>query len=234
MNLQNIDHASNPIELRCFLAVAAIIPAWNEAATIGPVLEAVTDSRRFSEVVVVNDGSSDNTLRIAQAHHCEVFTNAEQLGKAESMVLGVAQTTTPVICFFDADLEGLALSHIDQLLDPVSSGAVAMNIGTREYWWNRAPIVRNAVLKLGGERALTRQLWDEVPNEFLRGFRIEAGLNATATLGGYRTALTPLPGLRQVTKERKKGMVAGLRCRRQMATEIGEAYISVAKIRGGR
>lgn len=44
--------------------ISAIICAFNEESTIENVLKAVADSNLFNEIIVVNDGSTDNTLKI--------------------------------------------------------------------------------------------------------------------------------------------------------------------------
>jgi len=45
--------------------VAAIVPAYNEEKTIGAVLEVLTKCRLINEVIVVSDGSTDDTVKIA-------------------------------------------------------------------------------------------------------------------------------------------------------------------------
>ena len=48
------------------MKVAVIIPAYNEAERIAPVLEAVKKADLVNEVIVVSDGSRDATVRIAK------------------------------------------------------------------------------------------------------------------------------------------------------------------------
>lgn len=50
-------------ELRCALTLSVVVPAYNEAATLAEVLERVIAQERVTEVLVVDDGSTDATPR---------------------------------------------------------------------------------------------------------------------------------------------------------------------------
>ena len=50
------------------MRVCAVVPAYNEAQRIAPVLDALTSSSSVERVVVVDDGSTDGTADMARAH----------------------------------------------------------------------------------------------------------------------------------------------------------------------
>ena len=72
------------------------------------------------------------------------------------------------------------------------------------YWANRllhfTPII-------SGERALRREIWDQVPPDLQENFQIEIALNFFAKQNGHRMGFTILHGLSQVIKERKRGLL---------------------------
>ena len=105
------------------------------------------------------------------------------------MSRGVAAARNDLIFFCDADLTGLTAEAISRILTPVLLRDYGMFVGIRArrtYWANRllhfTPI-------LGGERALTRALWDQVPPAYKRNFQIEIALNFFAKTNGHRWAL---------------------------------------------
>lgn len=86
--------------------ISVVIPAYNAAATLDRVLEALEQSEATRwETIVVDDGSEDETPHIARAHGCTVLrTEAGPGGPARARNLGAAAATAPVVAFIDADV----------------------------------------------------------------------------------------------------------------------------------
>lgn len=83
--------------------VAVVIPAFDAARWIGEALSSLKQQTRPPhEVVVVDDGSKDDTARIAEANGALVVRQ-QQKGPAAARNRGVAATTSPRIAFLDAD-----------------------------------------------------------------------------------------------------------------------------------
>lgn len=86
--------------------ISVIIPAFNAAAFLPALLSALeTGARRPTEVIVVDDGSTDATVAIAQAHRCRVLhTSHPRSGPAIARNLGAVAATGDVLFFLDADV----------------------------------------------------------------------------------------------------------------------------------
>lgn len=88
-----------------------VIPACNEAATIGAVIDACSRPGAVSEVIVVANGCTDDTVHTAERHGAFVVTTPEA-DKGAAMALGLDYVTTERVLFCDADLIGLRAEHV--------------------------------------------------------------------------------------------------------------------------
>jgi glycosyltransferase involved in cell wall biosynthesis len=200
--------------------VSAVIPAYCEGPTIAEVLAPLARHPLIGEIIVVSDGSTDDTVEQARACGARVIDLPVNHGKATAIERGVQAAAHDCILLLDADIHGLTPEKIDAIVTPVMRGDFAMFVALRErrtYWANRllhfTPII-------GGERALTRTLWNCVPSRYKRKFQIEIALNFFVKRHGGRMGFVLMPGLTHVIKERKRGLWLGLYQRLSMCLDI--------------
>jgi glycosyltransferase involved in cell wall biosynthesis len=184
-------------------SVTAVIPAWNEARTIGAVVYAALDARLVDDVVVVDNASTDTTGAVATAHGARVVFERTH-GKGEAMRTGVAASPhAGVIVFLDADLVGLRPEHVDDLVGAVVHGGAGMACGL----FDRGPLVNRVFLGvlpvLTGQRAVRRDLFDQLVAGDLHGYRVEAALNSLVARRGMVRHDRVMSGLWHRTKEEK-------------------------------
>src|SRR5436190_521747 len=123
------------------MIIDAVVPARNEASTVADVVRALLDCEYVREVIVVDDGSRDDTADAARVAGAKVIRrDAARGSKAHAMEAGVAATDAEGIFFVDADLIGVRPVHLDAICRPFVEGRCAMSIGTFDYGW-RNPIV---------------------------------------------------------------------------------------------
>lgn len=158
------------------MSVAVVIPAQNEEATVGKVVDAATAASSVDEVIVVDNASGDATALVA-AHHGARVVAQPTGGKGEAMAAGVAATDKDLVVFLDGDLVGLRPDHVDRLVAAVSEGA-AMACGLFDRGRLLNPIFLHMLPVLTGQRALRRELFEQVPPGGARGYRVEAALNS--------------------------------------------------------
>src|SRR5690554_3571821 len=101
---------------------AAIVPAYNEEKTIGNVVRVLLSSPHIGQVIVVSDGSQDNTAAIAANLGALVVNLPENVGKGGAMLAGIKQTDAKYIIFLDADLIGLGQNHVEKMVAPILQG----------------------------------------------------------------------------------------------------------------
>ncbi len=207
--------------------IAAIIPAYNEESTIGPIVQTLVASGRFREVIVISDGSLDHTAAVARAHGASfVHELSLNTGKGAAMIYGVSRTDAEVICFFDADLSGLTMKHIDQLLEPIVRRERVMNVGIRD----RGALVMALCAHLpliGGERAMLRRIFDGVPEKYLQGYMVESALNYFCRSHHFPYGSVGLIGLHIRHKFEKMPLGRALREYLKMDWQIVRAMVTV-------
>ena len=157
-----------------------VIPAYNESARIGATLERVLDYVRGqswdAEVIVVNDGSRDNTAEIvrrfvAKNSVLRLVENPGNRGKGYSVRNGMLQSRGKIVLFSDADLSS-PIEEAPKLFQALQQGA-DIAIGSR---WLRAETQTR-------RQPLHRQLFGRIFNLALR---ITLGLHFADTQCGFK------------------------------------------------
>lgn len=167
--------------------VSLIVPAKNEAGRIGSVIEAGLKSDLLAEVIVVDDGSTDNTASVATELGAILLRHETNQGKAEAMQTGylyAKKMGSTALLFLDADLKGLNIDHIYDLVTLVTDKRAEMTIGILDRNWFLKLFLRKWGA-LSGQRALTIDAWERVDEQYKTGFKVEAALNATARHQGW-------------------------------------------------
>lgn len=120
------------------MKVSLVIPAYNEADHLPHVLGQIPSS--VSEIIVVDDGSTDNTSAVAQSSGAILVQHSQNQGKGIAMVSGIGKATGDVVVFMDADLQHPP-EDIDRLLQPIVEGIADLCIGVRTLgsWWSMPP-----------------------------------------------------------------------------------------------
>ncbi|MGC8834186.1 MAG: glycosyltransferase family 2 protein [Armatimonadota bacterium] len=184
----------------CGKKVSAIIPAYNEAETITATVKAALSLPFVSEVVVVDDGSKDETAVLAeQAGATKVIRHPRNMGKGEAMNTGLKAASGDVLLLLDGDL-GETASEGFKLLEPVLNGQADMTIArfprrTRgggfgialriARWGVRTLTGRPIQFPLSGQRAVRRSVIEDIGG-FPPRFAVETGMTIDVLRRGYR------------------------------------------------
>ena len=134
-------HQHEPVDPR--LVVSIVIPFFNESQTLETLVNRVVDNPFSKEIVLVDDGSTDDSLAIAQrlaAQHStstDDFTNRlivkvheKNIGKGAALKTGLSSVRGEVVVLQDADLE-YHPEEILQLIQPIIDGQADVVYGSR-------------------------------------------------------------------------------------------------------
>jgi glycosyltransferase involved in cell wall biosynthesis len=190
------------------------------AGNDSPGRRAVEGHPLVDEIIVVDDRSTDGTAERAAQTSAKVTRLKANRGKAGAMDAGIGAARNDIILSLDADIVGLTHEIITLTVTPVFTKRCAMFVAIRSrrsYWLNR---LLYFIPVLGGERTLSKDIWDAVPRLYRKGFQIEIALNYYTKKSGRKMGFAVMSGLSQVIKEKKRGFCLGMWQRLKMYREV--------------
>ena len=122
------------------MTLSIVIPAKNEAATIGTVVSRIVSLHSAAEVIVVDDGSTDDTAEVARASGAEVVSQPYSKGNGAAIKRGALAATGKTIVFLDGDGQHDP-DDIERLLAKVEEG-YDLVVGSRSGLNNQASVAR--------------------------------------------------------------------------------------------
>ena len=239
-------------------SVAAIIAAKDEAVRIVSTISAVRQIAGVDLVIVVDDGSSDATGRLAREAGAVVVGHARNRGKAAAMTTGARvaadrDVSDPAtsgrprqLLFIDADLEDSA-ANTAVLVSPVASGEADMTIATLPPQMTSGSghgfVVRLArkgieslagwtsTQPLSGMRCLSREAFDAA-SPLARGWGVEVGLTIDVLGAGLRVLEVPCELQHRVSGSDWRGQVHRAKQYRDVWLALALRRLSVRRVRG--
>ncbi len=191
-----------------FPRVCALVPAYNEVGRIGLTIASLKARPEISEIVVMDDGSSDGTAdaaRSAGAGHVLTGRNGGK-GAALTAAYAAARDWGDLFLLLDADL-GASAGEAVKLLPPLLAGDADMTVGmlppdpafaATGQSGGRGFVVRLArqgiehrtrqtfQQPLSGQRAVRKSVFDALGGKFAPGFGVEVDLTIRALQAGFR------------------------------------------------
>ena len=111
------------------MKICFLVPAYNEAPTIGEVLERIAGLGLDAKVIVVDDGSVDETAAIAEAAGATVIRQRNQ-GKGAAIRTAIAHAEGDIAVIQDADME-YDPAEVPELIEPIIRGSADVVFGSR-------------------------------------------------------------------------------------------------------
>jgi len=202
--------------------VCAVIPAYNEANRITKVLDTLAAAKTLDDIIVVDDGSLDDTGAVAERHplftsgKMRVLRHSPNRGKGAAMRTGADATDAEVLLFFDADLMGLQPDQVDAVAAPVKSGQYAMSLGVFRGGRGATDLAQFLVPNISGQRAIRRDVFQAIPCLTKAGYGVELAITNYVLGEGLPIARVVLRGVTHPMKEEKLGFFRGAAARTRM------------------
>lgn len=145
------------------VSVSVVLPAFREGSTVFLALERLLDALdsigRSFEVLVVSDGSDDDTVAQAERHEgVRVIAYGQHRGKGNALRVGAAESTGRAVVFIDADLD-LDPAGIGGLVELLDAGADAA-VGSKRHPQSQVSYPALRRLQSAAYQRLIRLLFD--------------------------------------------------------------------------
>lgn len=202
------------------MSVVAVIPAYNEGKTIGNVIKVVKEVNCIKDIIVVSDGSTDNTVEISKKMGAKVIELKKNLGKGGALKAGLEEADGEVILFLDADLVGLKKEHIIKLVKPVLDKEADMTVGIFDKGRIVTDIAQKIAPFLSGQRAVSKKVIDDISNLEVTRYGVEVALTKYVENSNLIVKQIVLEDLTHVMKEEKLGLIKGFTARMKMYFDI--------------
>lgn len=192
--------------------ISVLIPAYNEGDCIGETVKAAWQVKGVRQVLVVDDGSQDETAARAAAAGAEVLRLPRNVGKGGALNQGVPRLTQPFVAFLDGDL-GESARELEKLAAPVLEDRADLTIACFPPAPRRGGfgLVRNLArggiylltglrlsAPLSGQRVMKRVVVEAV-FPFAKGYGVEVAMTVKAARRGFRIAEVPTTMRHRVT-----------------------------------
>ena len=216
--------------------VAAIVPAFNEAQGIGNVLDVLRQVELLTEIIVVDDGSTDGTGEAVRLFseldpRLRLLRHAANQGKGQAVFTGWRATRAPYLLTLDADLIGLTPGQVEDLLLPVIQKRADMTLGLFQGGRFQTDNSHRVTPWLTGQRCFRAELMKHVSQPAASGYGFETALTLAARQRGLRRLRVPLVGVSHPPSETHRGLWIGIRTRSRMYAQILRAWYLAASWR---
>ncbi|SHE53355.1 Glycosyltransferase involved in cell wall bisynthesis [Caldanaerobius fijiensis DSM 17918] len=178
--------------------ISILIPAYNEGERIADTIKSLLEIEDC-EIIIINDGSTDDTSDIAKRFGVKVIDLMPNRGKGEALQEGIKHANGDIIVFLDADLGSSAREAI-KLINPIKNDEADVTIArfpksTKKGGFGLVKSLSRYGVKaltgkyihsvLSGQRAFKKVvIKDLMP--FSHGFGIEVGMTIDILRKGYR------------------------------------------------
>ncbi|MDP3987672.1 MAG: glycosyltransferase family 2 protein [Candidatus Levybacteria bacterium] len=135
--------------------ISIVIPVFDEEKNVGYLIEFLLKNNLIDEIICVNDGSTDKSLKILETfkNKIKLVSFKKNRGKGYALSEGIKKAKGEIVVFLDADLINLTEKHIKDLLSPILFGNKKAVLGFGTPSKNHFFATRSWVKNVTGQRA---------------------------------------------------------------------------------
>ncbi len=205
--------------------ISIILPAKNEAAALGGLLPRLRIAQSAAEIIVVDDGSTDDTRALCREHGVQCLSSPYSMGNGAAIKRGARVAKGEILVFMDADGQH-SPDNIQPLLDRLSEG-YDMVVGSRS-WSSQAGVGRGIANTLynrvaswmtgfkvmdltSGFRAIRADKFREFLHLLPNGFSYPTTITMAFFRSAYPVNYLPIPVAARIGKSHIRPLRDGIR-----------------------
>ena len=192
-------------------SVTIVVPAFNEGASIGPVVSALRAAAQWHDVLVIDDGSTDGTGAAAAGAGARVVRHPYNKGNGAAVKTAIRSSTSDWILIIDGDGQHRAedarrlvarLGEYDLVIgarDPQTQATAGRRLGNAVLNWLASYLTERTIPDLtSGFRAARRDYLLEFIHMLPNGFSTPTTTTLAFVKAGYNVAFEPIGALPRV------------------------------------
>lgn len=205
--------------------ISIVLPAKNEAAALANLLPRLREAQPGAELLVVNDGSSDETAAICAQYGVSVLNQPYSMGNGAAIKRGARAAKGDIIVFMDADAQhdpadvGRLLARLGEGFDMVvgarawsGQAGVGRGLANTFYNWLATRMTGQAIADLtSGFRAVRADKFREFLHLLPNGFSYPTTITMAFFRSAYAVAYEPIAVHKRVGKSHIKPLRDGIR-----------------------
>jgi glycosyltransferase involved in cell wall biosynthesis len=205
--------------------LSIILPAKNEAPALAVLLPQLRAAQPQAEIIVVDDGSTDDTRGICESHGVQCLSSPYSMGNGAAIKRGTRAASGDILVFMDGDGQhdpadvARLLDQLDRGYDMVvgardwsSQAGVGRGIANTVYNWLATKMTGHPVLDLtSGFRAVRADKFREFLHLLPNGFSYPTTSTMAFFRSAYAVAYVPIKAAQRVGKSHIKPIKDGIR-----------------------
>jgi len=205
--------------------VSIIIPAKNEHAGLSVLLPALRKKYPTAEIIVVNDGSSDDTPNVCVTHNVVLLSHPYSIGNGAAIKTGARAAKGKILVFMDGDGQHnpddipKLMEQIENGYDMVVGARGSQDQATLGRWWANSAYNTLATWMVGqpvadltsGFRVVNSKKFREFLHLLPNGFSYPTSISMSFFRAGYSLCYVPIQTERRVGKSHIRPLRDGIR-----------------------